>query len=145
SLRKLVDFLSTKASGYIISGGLGDHMEPQENGFSHFSPRRTPAALTSTAYYYYDVWILSRIAEVLGKSEDAKHYSELAQSINAAFNRSFLDSGTNQYATGSQTSNALPLYLGMVPRANIQAVVKNLVDDIITKHNGHLSTGIIGS
>ncbi len=145
SLRKLIDFLSTNASGYIISGGLGDHMEPQENGFSHFSPRHTPAALTSTAYYYYDVWILSRIAEVLGKSEDAKRYSELAQSINAAFNRNFLDSSTNQYATGSQTSNALPLYLGMVPPASIQAVVKNLIDDIITKHNGHLSTGIIGS
>jgi alpha-L-rhamnosidase len=145
SLRKLVDFLSTKASGYIISGGLGDHMEPQENGFSHFSPRRTPAALTSTAYYYYDVWILSRIAEVLGKPEDAKHYLESAQNIKAAFNRRFFDPASNQYATGSQTSNALPLYLGMVPQANVQPVIKNLLDDIITKHNGHLSTGIIGS
>src|ERR1035441_5424356 len=145
SLRKLIDFLSVNASGYIIPGGLGDHMEPQENGFSHFSPRHTPAALTSTAYYYYDVWIVSQIAEVLGKPEDAKHYLELAQNIKAAFNRNFLDSAANKYATGSQTSNALPLCLGLVPQANVQSVVKNLVDDIVTKHNGHLSTGIIVS
>ena len=35
-------------------------MEPQENGFSHFSPRRTPAGVTSTAYYYYDVLLLCK-------------------------------------------------------------------------------------
>ena len=131
--------------GHIISVGLGDHMEPQENGFSQFAPRRTPSALTSTAYYYYDAWIVSRIAEVLGKSEDAKRYSELAQSIKDAFNRQFFDPASNQYATGSQTSNALPLYLDMVPQDRIQAVLKNVVDDIVTKHDGHLWTGIIGT
>lgn len=145
SLKKLVDFLSANASGRIISVGLGDHMEPQENGFSHFSARHTPAGLTSTAYYYYHVWILSQIAEVLGKSEDAQRYSALAQDIKEAFNRRFFDSGSNQYATGSQTSNALALYLDMVPQEKVPAVVKNLVDDIVTKHDGHLSTGIIGS
>jgi len=145
SLKKLVDFLSANASGYIISVGLGDHMEPQENGFSLFSPRHTPAGLTSTAYYYYDVWILSRVAEALGKSEDAKRYSVLAQNIKEAFNRRFFDSASNQYATGSQTSNAIALYLDMVPQEKVPAVVKSLVDDIVTKHDGHLSTGIIGS
>jgi len=145
SLRKLVGFLSTNASGYMISRGLGDHMEPQEDGYTHFSPRHTPAALTSTAYYYYDVWILSQIAEVLEKSEDAKRYSALALNIKEAFNRKFLDPSSSQYATGSQTSNALPLYLNMVPQDHIQAVAKNLVDDVIKNHDGHLSTGIIGS
>ncbi|MBI4165416.1 MAG: family 78 glycoside hydrolase catalytic domain, partial [Acidobacteria bacterium] len=144
-LKKLVDFHSAAASGHIISVGLGDHMEPQENGFSHFSARHTPAGLTSTAYYYCEVWILSQIAEVLGNSEDAQRYSALAQEIKEAFNRRFFDSASNQYATGSQTSNALALYLGMVPQEKVPAVVKNLVDDIINKHNYHVSTGIIGS
>ena len=145
SLAKLVDFMSANATGHIISVGLGDHMEPQENGFSQFAPRRTPSALTSTAYYYYDTWIVSRIAEVVGKSEDARRYSELAQSIKDAFNRQFFDPASNQYATGSQTSNALPLSLDMVPQDRIQAVLKNVVDDIATKRNGHLWTGIIGT
>ena len=69
----------------------------------------------------------------------------LAGNIKEAFNRRFFDSASNQYAAGSQTSNALPLYLDMVPQDKTPAVVKNLVDDIVAKHDGHLSTGIIGS
>jgi alpha-L-rhamnosidase len=33
----------------------------------------------------------------------------------------------------------------MVPEEKIPAVVKNLVDDVVLKHNGHQSTGIVGS
>jgi len=84
-------------------------------------------------------------SEILDKTDDAKHYSHLAKKIKDAFNREFLDEDTNQYATGSQTSNALPLYLGMVPEGREKAVAKNLVDDIRITHNGHLSTGITGT
>nr|MQY69399.1 Bacterial alpha-L-rhamnosidase [Bacillota bacterium] len=143
-LKKLVDFLSAKADNCIVSCGLGDHMEPQ-NSFSNFTPKHTPVPLTSTAYYYYDAWILSQIAEILGKAEDAKYYSDLAKNIKEAFNREFFDYSTSQYSTGSQTSNALPLYLGMTPEGREKAVAKNLVNDIIMGHNGHLSTGIIGT
>jgi alpha-L-rhamnosidase len=145
SLTKLVEFFGKNASNYIILHGLGDHMEPQDDGYSRALPLHTPPALTSTAFYYYDAWILSQLAAALGKTDDAKRYSELAQNIKGAFNRKFLDNASNQYATGSQTSNALPLYFQMVPEERIDAVMKNLVDDIVAKRNGHLSTGIIGS
>lgn len=143
-LKKLVDFLGAFAEDYIVSRGLGDHMEPQTK-ISSFTPQHTPVSLTSTAYYYYDAWIQSQAAEILGKTDDAKHYSELAESIKDAFNREFLDEDTNQYATNSQTSNALPLYMGMVPEGREKAVAKNLAEDVIITHNGHLSTGIIGA
>jgi alpha-L-rhamnosidase len=145
SLKKLVEFLGTNANNYILSGGLGDHMEPGNDGVSHSSALHTPAALTSTAYYYYDSWILSRVAEVLGKTDDAKHYAALAQSIKEAFNRQFFDKESNRYSTGSQTSNSLALHLQIVPEEKVNAVMKNLVDDIVVKHQGHLSTGIVGS
>ncbi len=143
-IKDLVDFLSGKADNCIVSCGLGDHMEPQ-NGFSSSTPKHTPVPFTSTAYYYYDAWILSQVAEILGKAEDVKYYSDLARNIKEAFNREFFDYNTNQYATGSQTSNALSLYLGMAPEGREKAVAKNLVNDIMIDHNGHLSTGIIGT
>jgi len=143
-LKKMVDFLGTFAEDYIVSCGLGDHMEPQTK-ISSFTPRHTPPSLTSTAYYYYDAWIQSQAAEILGKSDDAKRYSDLAENIKDAFNREFLDEDTNQYATNSQTSNALPLYMGMVPEGREKAVAKNLAEDVMINHNGHLSTGIIGT
>ncbi|MDA2931360.1 family 78 glycoside hydrolase catalytic domain [Acidobacteria bacterium AH-259-O06] len=106
-IKKLVGYFGLQASGHIIREGLGDHMEPQPDGTSSHLPKHTPPALTSTAYYYYDTWILSRVAASLGKNDDAKRYSALAEKIKDAFNRKFLNSETNQYGTGSQTTAPL--------------------------------------
>jgi len=144
-LKRLVDFLGANSHNCILSEGLGDHMEPQPDGSCSSSPMHTPPALTSTAYYYYDAWIVAQAAEILGRPEDARCYSDLAENIKNAFNKEFLDESTNQYATGSQTSNALPLYLGMVPKEREKAVLKNLIDDIVITHKGHLSTGLVGT
>ncbi len=144
-LCKLVDYFSARAENHLLRDGLGDHMEPQPDGTSSFRPLHTPATLTSTAYYYYDTWILAQAAKVLGKEDDAQRYSELAEKIKAAFNREFLDRGANQYGTGSQTANALALYLGLSPERRAEAIAKNLVSDIVKRHRGHLSTGIIGT
>ena len=144
-LKKLVDYMSSAAAYHLLDDErLGDHMEPQPDGYSRLASRHTSAALTANAYYYYNVFLLSRMAELLGQSSDAKRYRSLARNIKDAFNRRFFDPATNQYATGSQTSNALPLYMGLAPNEKMPAVLKNLVDDIVTKHNDHVSTGIIG-
>lgn len=146
SLKKLTSFFSSAArDGLIPDEILGDHMEPQEEGFSIYMPRHTPNALTANAHYYETVWLVAQMAKALGRTDDAKHYESLAADIKAAFNRRFFNSHTNQYATGSQTSNALPLSLEMVPAQKVSAVMKNLMDDIVQKHNTHVSTGIIGT
>lgn len=145
-IAKLVEFLGTKADNYVINEGLGDHMEPDRAaGYCNFAPTRTPAKVTSTGFYFFDTWILAQSAKVLGNTEDYKRYSALADNIRKAFNETFLNNETNQYATGSQTANAMSLHLGLVPKERQEAVLKNLVDDITIKNEGHLSTGIIGT
>ena len=144
-LKRLVDIYTLRADDHIISTGISDHMEPQPEGFSWGTSNHTPHPLTSTAYHYYNTWILARAAGILDKSEDARHYTDLAEAIKDAFNREFFDETTNQYGTGSQTSNAMALYLRLVPDGREQAVLLNLVEDILINHDGHLSTGIIGT
>ena len=146
SLKSLTESLSAAAKRNLISQEwIGDHMEPQADGLSRTTSQHTPTALTASAYYYCHVSLLARIAKVLGRSQDTRKYEKLAEKIKNAFNRAFYDSTTDQYATGSQTSNALPLSLGLVPRDKIPIVIRNLVDDITNKHTTHVSTGIIGS
>ncbi len=58
-----------------------------------------------------------------------------------AFNERYFDSETAQYATGSQASNALPLFLDIVPADKRDAVAANIVRDIAEKRDGHLNTG----
>ncbi len=150
-VKKLVDYFGTQTEGLIVPEDewgkmpLGDHMEPQPDRTSSHFPNRTSPSLCSTAYYYFSAVILARMAAELGRDADADTYSELARKIKDAYNRKFLDEATNQYSTGSQTSNALSLYLGLVPAEREQAVLANLVDDIMNEHGGHLSTGIIGT
>ena len=144
-MKRLADYLASIANGHIITGGLGDHMEPQEDGTSSASPLRTPADLTSTAYYYYDVWVLSQTAGILGRHDDARIYRALAGEIRSAFNARFLDPKTGQYATGSQTSNAVALLFDLVPEDFRTAVVENLITDIRTARNDHLFTGMLGT
>ena len=80
-----------------------------------------------TAYYYLDVSVMAQAARVLGKTDDARHYAKLAEEIKEAFNRKWLDRKLNQYATGTQTCNLVPLAIGLVPEKNQHGVVKNVV------------------
>jgi len=144
NVKRLVNFMGGFSKNYIITAGLGDHMEPQESGFSSFESRHTPDALTSTAYYYADVMMVTRMAKLLGRFDDAKTFEILAQDIRKAFNREFFDVKNARYADGSITSNALPLYLGLVPPKIISAVAERLVHEIAAIHENHIYAGIIG-
>ena len=145
-MKKLVHFLESKADGHIVPKGLGDHMEPDRaSGRSNFSPKRTPGTVTSTAYYYFDTWIVAQAAKIIGRPEEARRYSDMARRIKEAFIEKFFDEESNQCSTGSQTANAVALYLGLIPEGRAEAVLKNLVDNILIKNEGHLSTGILGT
>ncbi len=144
-LKKMLAYKAQHAPGHIFTHGLGDHMEPQAGGVSRFAPTQTSPLLTSTAYYYYDVLLTARIAEILGHKQDARHYFKLADEIKAAFNEEFFDASAGYYGTGTQTANALALSFDMVPESRREAVVKHLAHDVAVTHNGHLSTGIIGT
>ncbi len=144
-IESLVRFLGGHADGHLLAGGLGDHMEPQPDGTSAFAPVHTPAGLTSTAIYFRDVQILAWAAAVLGDEHRAEQYSRLASDIRAAFNQRYFDAETANYASGSQGSNAIPLALGLVPAGHEDAVLANIVSDIEINHDGHLSTGMLGT
>jgi len=144
-LKKLVSFHNVAAKdGLIETEPVGDHMEPQLDGFSSSSSRHTSPALTANAYYYATVIIAAKTAAAIGRPDEARAYEKRAQRIKVAFNIRFFNSTTNQYDNGSQTSNALPLYLGLVPEDRVPKVMANLVADI-REHETHVSTGIVGS
>jgi len=135
--KRYLDNLQSRAKDYIISHlGYGDWVSV--GGW-------TPLELMHTGSYYRSAWIVARCAEILGHSEDAKKYNQLCSKIAEAFNANFFHPETNNYAGGSQFSNALPLYLNIVPEDRRKAVVDNLVNDIMVKYKGHLSTGFPGT
>ncbi len=106
---------------------------------------KTPGSIVSSFYYYYDVRVLSDMAKVLGREQDAKLYADLAEKIKSAFHKEYFDPQSKNYANGTQTANTLALFLGIVPESERAAVLANLFDNVVYKNASHLTTGIIGT
>lgn len=138
--KRYVDYLTSRSQDHIVSYGLGDWCPP-EGGSSGYA---TPAALTSTAYYYVDAKIVAEVAKMLGKAEDAHKYSELAEEIRKAFIGKFYDPKTGTYEGGEQCGMAAALYQGLVPSGEKDKVMKALVAEI-EKRGGHVWAGILGA
>ena len=153
NMRRYVDYLKTRADKGILSFGLGDWYDYGDfrAGFS----RNTPVPLVATAHYYMTVMYLVQAAKMVGNDFDTRYYTSLAQDIMAAFNKYFLHKDTAQYGTGSQCSNALPLFLQMTqdvdeqgnyrPDADLhEKVFANLIKDV-EAHGNRLTTGDVGN
>jgi len=140
-MKKYAAYLGSRAAEGIVSHGLGDWCDvgPQPYGPSQL----TPIPLTATAIYYHDLAILARAAALLGKDRDALELAAQANDVRNAFNRTFFKTDTNQYATGSQASNAMPLALGLVEPDRTGAVIENLVADV-RAHGNHQTAGDVG-
>ncbi|HEX2971292.1 MAG TPA: family 78 glycoside hydrolase catalytic domain [Tepidisphaeraceae bacterium] len=106
--------------------------------------RKTAGEILGTAYFFYDLRLMARYARVLGKTEDAKQFEELADRMKAAFNKKYFKAEAGIYDNGSQTSSVLPLAFDMVPREHRERVFNNLVEKIMTEGKGHIGTGLIG-
>ena len=140
-MKKYLDYLATKAKNHILSQGLGDWYDlgPNKPGVSQL----TPMGVTGTAIYYYDLQVMQQIATVLNKNSDAIQYQKLAMEVKKSFNETFFNPETKQYASGSQTANAMAVYMKLVEPADKKAVVENIVKDI-RKRNNSLTAGDIG-
>jgi alpha-L-rhamnosidase len=135
-LKKYVDFLRSKAeNGLVKYSYYGDWVAVD----------KTPGSIVSSFYYYYDVKILADIAKLVGRDADAKTYDRLAGEIKAAFHKEYFDPKTGNYANGTQTANALALFLELAPPDARGAAWGNLFDNLAYKNASHLTTGIIGT
>lgn len=140
-MKRYISYLESKADAHILSHGLGDWFDlgPKSPGESQL----TPKSLTATATFYYDADLLGQIAMVLGKTEDANIYKKLAQNIKTEFNKKFFQPETGVYSTGSQTSYAMALYMGLVDEPHKAKVFDNLKSAIQTSGYA-LTAGDIG-
>ncbi|MBV6643136.1 MAG: alpha-rhamnosidase, partial [Cyclobacteriaceae bacterium] len=135
NIRNYVDYITSISPTGICYWGLGDWVPVKS---------KSPVELTSTAYYYTDVMILSKAAGLLGKKADQEKYARLAAEIKQAFNDKFLNKATGIYAEGHQTELSVPLYWDLVPDELRSKVATNLAKQV-EADNFHLDVGLLGS
>jgi len=140
-MKRYIDYLGTKADHYILTQGLGDWYDqgPKAPGYS----QQTPKGITATAFYYYDLDILANVAKLLGKTQDVAGYKTLVAQVKQAYNKAFFNTQTKEYGTGSQTANAISVYMGLVEPRDKAAVIDNIVKEL-KEHGNSLTAGDIG-
>ena len=141
SMVRYAAYLKSKSVQGLLNFGLGDWFDigPGHLGASQLTDKQ----LTATAVYYQDLVTLARIASLLGHPEDSKRYATEAENVKVAFNRALYHPDKKAYDRGSQTANAMPLYLRLVPEEDQASVLANLVADI-REHHDHVTAGDIG-
>ncbi len=141
AMARYVDYLGNKAQDHIISYGLGDWYDigPGEPGVS----KLTPLGVTATATYYQDLRVMEQASLVVDREADADRYAVLAERVKEAFEHAFYNPKTGQYATGSQTAQAMPLVMDLCPSTERGRVLEALTSDV-TRRGNQQTAGDIG-
>ncbi len=119
---------------------------------------KTDGSLLATAYTIRCLQLIEQFARMQDFSDDATLWAQKAKSLTESFNKRFLTirRGTSPrhdnvlypdsvfYGNNTATANLLPLAFGLVPDDCKDDVVRNLVEDIMERNGGRVSSGVIG-
>lgn len=87
---------------------------------------------------------MQKIAGVLGKNADAEEYGVRKDQIKKLIQNQLFDTARKIYGSGSQIDLTYPLLAGVVPDSLVGTVTKNLIDEILINHSGHVACGLVG-
>ena len=96
-----------------------------------------------TAYLYRSTSTLARIAEVLGRRDDAATYSAIAAQLRAAWQTEFLNPDGSTTA-GTQAAYVRAIAFDLLPKELVKAAAAHLVG-VIRAVGTHLGTGFLST
>jgi alpha-L-rhamnosidase len=109
---------------------------------SDYPGATTEKDLLATAYFYYTTNLTARIAEIIGKSDDAKKYMQLAANIKNAYVDEFVTSN-GRLVSHTQTAYVLSIAFGILPDELLENAGNYLAKDV--QKFKHLTTGFLGT
>jgi len=147
SMKAWVEYIRTRAGDSCIwKGGskYGDWLFYHPPVNNHTEPDGyTEHDFIATAFYAYSTSLIAEAAKLLGKTDDAKIYSDLFNKIKKVFINEYV-TGAGRVGTNSQTSYVLALKFNLLPDNLRKNAARFLADDIKSRKN-HLSTGFLGT
>ncbi|MEM1353341.1 MAG: family 78 glycoside hydrolase catalytic domain [Planctomycetota bacterium] len=121
-------------NGLAAIGGFGDWVALEE----------TPPELCGTAYFAHSSRIVSRIAALLGREEEAERYRKQAQLAADAFHRAYFDQAAGHYQPNTQTAQLLSLAFDLAPQPLRQPIADHLAT-LVEKRGDKPATGFVGT
>lgn len=144
AMKRWVDFCEVRSAGtYIISSGFhyGDWLAYSVND-PDYTGATTDKDLIATAYFAHSATLLSKIATILKKKDDAKRYRKISDKVKEAFKHEFMTS-TGRLSSNTQTAYVLALAFDLMPEEQRQRGIERLAADV--RKFGHITTGFLGT
>ncbi|HTL30027.1 MAG TPA: family 78 glycoside hydrolase catalytic domain [Tepidisphaeraceae bacterium] len=134
-MTKYIDFLKNTSKNLVREQGpYGDWVNLGGGASSQ---------VIGTSYFEYVTRLMSEMAGVIGKTDEAQKYQKLADDIKAVFEKNFvLPDGSIK--DSSQTGYALAFTMGLIPPEFRKKSADKFVEEI-KKKDWHLATGFIGT
>ena len=94
----------------------------------------------ATAYFAYSSRLMSEIADILGRREDARYYAALYENVNKAYH--WLELPNGRIRSDRQCRYVRPLQLGLLTEAEAKQASSDL-NTLVIENNYHLNTGFL--
>lgn len=113
----------------IRRGDIVDWPPKERDGFV-----RTPCNSVVNAFHFASVQCMAELAEAVGKSDEARAYSDYASGFRERFNAAFFDADRGVYVDGLDTdhssahANFFTLAFGLVPEEHRESIASRLAD-----------------
>jgi len=133
-MTKWIAYLEEHSKGYLRPDeGFGDWLNIDAE---------MPREVISTAYFAYSTHLMSKMALIIGKPDEAAKYEKLFVNIKEAFNKTFVtDDGLIWGNT--QTTYLMALKFDLLPENKRQMAADRLIK-LIEQRNWHISIGFLG-
>lgn len=130
---------------FLVDQGFhfGEWLEPDVSSMDTMKKNMMfGAPEVATAYYYRSSLLMSRIAEILGKEEDAETYRKTAQNAAKAYRYTCTQDGT--ITSERQAEYVRPIAFGLLKGEEAQKAADTL-NEMVIKNGYHLNTGFLST
>ncbi len=151
AMRRYVDFLESRCADNILRayGGpwdfIGDWVAPERGMDTANWPSTHDNEVFNNCYRVYLWELLEKSATALGREDEARRCRVKLDQIRPILHKAFYDSNRHTYGAEEQPYQCFPLFVGIVPPTERDAVLHQLEQNILIRRNGHLDSGMLGT
>ncbi|WP_443093728.1 family 78 glycoside hydrolase catalytic domain [Nocardia salmonicida] len=130
---------------YILDTGFhwGEWLRPTDTASATLRDVVLHRPAVATAYFAHSAMLMSKIAEVLGKDDDAQHYGELTEKVGAAWRSAFVNED-GRIGHDRQDDYVRALAFGLLPQELRGSALERLTD-LIQLAGRHIGTGFLST
>lgn len=144
SMKAWVEYMRKRAGDdnlWTDDAHFGDWLAFASNR-SDYTGATTEKDLIATAYYAFSSELLAKVAGIIGKTDDAAAYRQLAGNIKKAFVNEFV-TASGRLVSHTQTAYLLAIAFKLLPDNLVPNAAKYLAEDV--NKFKHLTTGFVGT